>query len=77
MQGRLAGVEEDLRNVRRGREFTEERLGKVEGVCLNVLSNVLGESKVDAIRYFRTTANFPGKVDPGPAKMISTGRPWS
>ena len=72
LQGRLAGVEEDLQNVRRGREFTEERLGKVEGVCLNVLSNVLGESKADAIRYFRTTANFPGKVDPGPAKRIST-----
>ena len=73
LQGRLAGLEEDVRNVRRGREYTEERLGKVEGVCLTVLSNVLGESKADAIRYFRSTSNFPGKVDAGPVKKISTG----
>lgn len=72
LQGRLAGLEEDVRNVRRGREFTEERLGKVEGVCLNVLSNVFGESKADAMRYFRGTTGFPGKVDPGPPKLIST-----
>lgn len=72
MQGRLAGLEEDVRNVRRGQEFTEERLGKVEGVCLNVLSNVFGESKADAMRYFRGTTGFRGKVDPGPPKLIST-----
>ena len=60
------------KNVRHGREFTEERLGKVEGVCLNMLSNVLGESKADVIRYFQSTTNFPGKVDPRPAKRIST-----
>lgn len=72
LQGRLAGLEEDVRNVRRGREFTDERLGKVEGVCLNVLSNVFGESKADAIRYFRSTTNFPGKIDAGPVKRIST-----
>jgi len=72
LQGRLVGLEEDVRNVRRGREFTEERLGKVEGVCLNVLSNVFGESKADAMRYFRATSGFPGKVEPGPPKMIST-----
>lgn len=73
LQGRLAGLEEDVRNVRRGREFTEERLGKVEGVCLNVLSNVFGESKADAMRYFRATSGFPGKVDPGAPRTISTG----
>jgi hypothetical protein len=70
---RLVGLEEDVRNVRRGREFTDERLGKVEGVCLNVLSNVMGETRADAIRYFRSTVNFPGKVDAGPAKTVSTG----
>ena len=66
LQGRLAGLEEDVRNVHRGREFMEERLGKVEGVCLNILSNVFGESKADVMRYFRGTMGFPGKVDPAP-----------
>jgi hypothetical protein len=47
--GRVAGIEEDIRNVRRGKEFIEERLGKLEGLCLNVMANEILRNPDDCL----------------------------